>query len=86
MLQPLDVSVNKPLKSYVTDLWMDYMYKNDAGKAKPPSKQQIVDWVVEAQSKISRELVAKSFKVTGLTTNLDGSEDHMINGNIAVNI
>lgn len=80
LLQPLDVSVNKPIKDYSKQLWCDYMEANPM--AKTATKQQMVDWVVEAISHIQKNIVAKSFKVTGISNSLDGSEDHMINSNI----
>lgn len=86
LLQPLDVSINKPMKDHAKQLWSDYMDTiNATTPTKTASKQQMVDWVVEAINNINKEMVIKSFKVTGLTTKLDGSEDHMINRNIMVN-
>ena len=85
LLQPLDVSINKPLKDHAKKLWLEYMYsiQDTAKPTKTATNQQVVDWIVKAQERISSEMIVKSFKVTALSTNLDGSEDHMINKNIA---
>ncbi len=87
LLQPLDVSINKPMKDAIRQLWSEYMDSmiNTEHPNKPVSKQQIVDWVGKGIECIKKETVIKSFKVTGLSNALDGSEDHMINGNILVN-
>ena len=47
---------------------------------KPASKQSIVDWVASAWKKIEQHptMVAKSFLVTGIAQELDGSEDSSI--------
>ena len=47
---------------------------------KPASRQSIVDWVASAWKKIEQhpEMVAKSFVVTGIAQELDGSEDNFI--------
>ena len=82
LLQPLDVCINKPLKDHAKKLWMVYMpsMNNSTRSTKPTTKQQIVEWVAG----ISSDMVVKSFKVTGLSNNLDGIESHMINENIIV--
>lgn len=80
ILQPLDVSINKPIKDQVRRFWEDYMYTivEGNGPIKPPSKQQVVDWVAKAQENIRTDIITKSFKVTGISNRLDGSEDHLI--------
>ena len=46
---------------------------------KPASKQSIVDWVASAWKKIEHPtMVAKSFLVTGIAQELDGSEDSSV--------
>lgn len=50
------------------------------GKFSPPTKQHIVDWVVEANQKLNSNptVVKKVFLVTGLSNSLGGHEDHLI--------
>ena len=47
---------------------------------KPASRQSIINWVTSAWKKIEQqpEMVAKSFVVTGIAQELDGSEDNFI--------
>lgn len=87
LLQPLDVSINKPFKDQAKKLWCEYMHTIDSTDkpTKTANNQQVVDWIVRAISSISMEMVVKSFKVTGISNALDGSEDNLINSNIIVN-
>lgn len=51
MYQPLDVSINRPFKSLLRHYWEEYtIIQNEAGidKIKPPTKQNIDEWVLEA--------------------------------------
>ena len=86
VLQPLDVSVNQPLKNVVQSLWVNYR-SNEGRKVregkleriKAQSKQLIVDWVAAAiKSTPKPDLVRKSFIVTGINTSLDGADDQMV--------
>ena len=47
-------------------------------RLKSPSKQKIIDWIVDAveHMKTKPELVKKSVTVTGITNALKGTEDH----------
>ena len=45
------------------------------GNMKGPSRQQMIEWVLEARKKLPAEVIKKSFKVCALSSNLDGSED-----------
>ena len=83
-LQPLDVSINRPFKAILRNQWQQYMMNwaanNDQGKPKPVDKQTILDWIINAYEYIKArpEMIKKSFKVTGISTALDGSENELI--------
>ena len=49
-----------------------------AGNPRPPTKLLMCRWVVTAWNSLSADLIQKSFKICGLTTNIDGSEDNDI--------
>ena len=79
VLQPLDVSLNKPIKGHLRRQWSDYMIqKSDeveqqettVEKIPPPSKQLICNWLEFAVNKLSNNptIVKKSFQVTGICT------------------
>ena len=83
LLQPLDVSINKPVEAVIQRSWEQYMLEQSEksdGKISPPSKQVIVNWIEDANSKLhsNSTIVKKSFLVTGLSNSLGGHEDYLI--------
>ena len=92
ILQPLDVSVNKPFKGWLRASWTDYIRADAArvdaerkagkelSKIRAPSKQLVVDWVGSALDKLRTrpDLVRKSFVVTGISSALNGADDHLV--------
>jgi len=92
VLQPLDVSINKPFKGWLRAEWAVHIANESrrvdearkAGdklaKVKAPSKQAIVDWVVVAVEKLKAKqaLITKAFVVTGIASALNGADDHRI--------
>jgi hypothetical protein len=66
--QPLDVSVNKPFKGYMTEEWNNWMDEptteadfTKSGNRKRPSYEKILKWVSASVNRISqnRELIKK---------------------------
>ena len=71
VLQPLDVSVNKPFKSFIRQSWCERMVKEaETGVAKvtPASKTTLMEWVKEAADRVEQHpiTIEKSFRVTGI--------------------
>ena len=58
VLQPLDVSINRPFKDHLRKCWQQYMVEQSDlvgsadKKIQPPSKQHLVDWITEANRKL----------------------------------
>lgn len=46
-IQPLDVSINKPVKGVLKTAWEQYMIELPIS---PPTKQNLVDWVADANN------------------------------------
>jgi len=72
-LQPLDVSINKPLKTYIKQKF-DHWYgtygisdvnKTPKGYLRPPSYDLLIEWTIKACKEISFNTVTHSFKTTG---------------------
>lgn len=80
LLQPLDVSLNKPFKTKMRALWTEWMISGPkeytaGGNQRRASYQQACEWTITAWDSISKETVIKSFKKCGISNAMDGSED-----------
>ena len=49
--------------------------RTEAGNARPPSKSLLCQWVIKAWNTIGKDLILKSFLVSGLTSDLHGNDD-----------
>ena len=83
LLQPLDVSINKPFKDGVRKQWMQWMADGiheftATGHQKKASEELICSWISQAWNAIPSEMIAASFLKCGITNNLDGSQDELI--------
>ena len=78
-LQPLDVSINKPFKQNLREKYISFCINNGAENIKV-SRTKIISFICEAwydSSVISKDIVYKSFRVTGIANKLDHSEDQL---------
>ena len=62
---------------------MSFMFLGDlpktkAGNLKEPSLFDICTWICRAWAKVSVDIITKSFKICGISSAVDGSEDRMI--------
>eukprot|EP01022_Parablepharisma_sp_SALTPOND_P022487 TRINITY_DN4580_c1_g1_i12.p1 TRINITY_DN4580_c1_g1~~TRINITY_DN4580_c1_g1_i12.p1 ORF type:complete len:589 (+),score=54.91 TRINITY_DN4580_c1_g1_i12:278-2044(+) len=74
IVQPLDVSINKPFKAEVKKKWNEWVASKStevAVKKITPTKEQIVKWCMESWEKINAQMIVKSFQVTGITQKLE---------------
>lgn len=81
--QPLDVSLNRPFKKNMRELWNDWMIHGEktftnSGNLKAPSLSMLCEFVIKAWDKVKTESVIKSFKKTSISNALDGSEDDLL--------
>ena len=82
--QPLEVVINKPFKDRIRKFWTLFMQDRQA-QAKDsialqvPSRQDLISWMEAAQNELQQAAyISKAFKVTGISTSLGGTEDHMV--------
>lgn len=83
MLQPLDVNVNRPFKVAFHQQCMAWMAsttheKTPTGRLKRAPLATVAQWISSAWCLLSFDEVVKSFKVTVIANNLDGSEDDLV--------
>ena len=85
-LQPLDVSLNQPFKSICRSEFAKFCRSqlsattDSTNRLKTASKQEVLNWLQEAQAYLTSQspMVTGSFKVTGISTAANGSEDHLV--------
>ena len=83
VLQPLDVSVNKPFKAQLSEQYDHWISDHDqeptaSDKIKRAPPQVVAHWVSSTWTSIPAELVAKSFKKCYISNTLDGMEDDLL--------
>lgn len=83
ILQPADVSWNKPFKAFIQDKWDTWMVNGDhtftaGGKMRKPTNKVLLQWVKESWDSLSEALIVKSFKKVGISNALDGTEDECL--------
>ena len=76
VLQPLDVSINKPFKVYIRQRWCERMASEaETGVAKitPASKAILMEWIKTAADLVEKKpnTITKSFEVTGIVNKPD---------------
>lgn len=83
VLQTFNVSFNKPFKNNVRRLYTGWMEVGNSaltpgGKIKRPSIEMLCKWVLGAWNMIPGDVIVESFKETGISNRLDGTEDHLL--------
>ena len=85
LLQPLDVSLNKPFKDNVRKRWMQWMANGIheftvGGRQKKLSELEelICSWILETWHEIPREMIVASFLKCSITNDLACSEDDLV--------
>ena len=79
-LQPLDVAVNKPFKDAMKN--SDCKFRLKTNNNKLPDEEEIISQVVENwfdNNIIKKDTIIKSFKRTGISILMNGSENNLVN-------
>lgn len=82
LMQPLDVSLNKPFKDRLRAKWMQWMTEENkpvtkGGNTKKVDIVTIAEWVKDAWSEIPSEKIIHSFKKCCISNAMDGTEDDL---------
>ena len=80
VLQPLDVSLNKPFKAGLCDCWMarEGYTKTKGGNMRAPPLDTCAKWVIESWDDIKKPIIIKSFKKCCISNAMVGTEDDML--------
>ena len=83
MLQPLDVSINKPFKDRMRKKWQEWMLAGEhtftaGGHIQKVELDEICRWISAAWNDIPTEMIAKSFHKCCITNAMDGTEGEEI--------
>lgn len=82
ILQPADVSWNRPFKVYLQEKWDDWLLHGEhtftpAGRMRKPTVKLMLAWISEAWKQLSEGIIIRSFRKTGISNMMDGTEDDL---------
>lgn len=82
LLQPADVSWNRPFKAKIQEMYDEWMFSGEhtftaKGNLRAPTVADLLGWIKAAWDGISPDIIRKSFKKCGITNALDGTEDDL---------
>ena len=81
ILQPLDVSINRPYKDSIRHSYEEATIAFKSNKIPKIKREVLLKWVVENwENSIKKDSIEKSFLICGISNNLDGSEDDLFEG------
>ena len=83
ILQPLDVGVNRPMKSLLKAKWGQWMQHSTKTytkgiRTRAPDLLTVTQWVKEAWKELDPSIIVKSFKRCSITNSMDGTEDNIL--------
>ena len=93
VLQPLDRMINNPFKKYLKTQYSEFlMFENKKDESISDTRERILNdineiWYANTKefSGINKDNIIKSFNITGISNELDGSEDHIFDGYDIIN-
>ena len=83
MLQPMDVSINKPFKERLRQQYLTWIADptrelTETGKIKSAAPSEVARWGSAAWKAIPKSIIVRSFKQCCISNALDGSEGDIL--------
>ena len=83
ILQPLDVSINKPMKVMLQEQWNERYGSDDHtftanGRMRKVELQDICQWIVDAWSELDPQIIVKAFRKCCILNSMGGTEDDVV--------
>ena len=83
ILQPLDISVNKQMKTILQRKWTEWYASGEhsfttLGKMRKPELQEICACIVSAWVELDPVVIVRGFKKCCISNSMDGSEDDIL--------
>jgi hypothetical protein len=83
VLQPMDVSINKPFKDRLSQQYLTWIADparelTETGKIKRAAPSEVARWLSAAWKAIPESIIVRSFKKCCISNALDGSEDDIV--------
>ena len=83
ILQPLDVGINRPMKSMLKAKWGEWMQNGNktytkSGRQRAPDLVTVTEWIVDCWKTLDKQIIVKSFKRCCISNAMDGTEDDIL--------
>jgi hypothetical protein len=80
LLQPIDLSIGKPLKDQIRKQFHEWFQTNHnnlnpSGTVKNPSHSNIMEWIEKSMLNFNKNIIAESFKLGGYTVDILNKEE-----------
>uniref|UniRef100_A0A8C4QJK3 HTH CENPB-type domain-containing protein n=1 Tax=Eptatretus burgeri TaxID=7764 RepID=A0A8C4QJK3_EPTBU len=83
LLQPLDVSINKPFKDGLRRCWSDWIISGEktytrSGRIRKVDLPTICGWIVKVWEEMPSDIIKRAFLKCCISNSMDGTEDDII--------
>ena len=83
LLQPLDVSVNKPMKDALRQRWNQWLTSDEhsftaGGRMRQPTLSDVVCWIRSVWEELDPVIIQRGFLKCCISNALDGTEDDAV--------
>jgi len=83
MLQPLDVTVNKPTKDALRRLWNDWLLDGDhtftaGGRMRTPTLSDVTEWILRIWQELDPAIIKKGFVKCCISNAMDSTDDDVL--------